>query len=149
MDHARNKRPSGFASSPVSHYSLRFFSHVMFAKIVLRTRGFPISFVATRDFHTSLLTCFISRYSYSFGSIPYQTLCRTGRIVRSLSCVVTTQGGAQGDTKILWKDVYNLIDLPQNRKLPLLKRVSSIKDQVMKLGGKRVIIFFFSTCYPL
>lgn len=117
----------------------------MLAKIVVRSRRFPIMFVASRDYHTSLPICFMSRYSYSFGFTQYHSLCRTGRIVPFLSCAVTTQGNAQGDTKIRWRDIYNLIDLPQNRKLPFLKRVSSIKDQVMKLGGKRVIIFYFSS----
>ena len=34
-----------------------------------------------------------------------------------------------------------MIDEPENRKLPLLKRLSGIKNQVRKLGGVRVIVF--------
>lgn len=45
--------------------------------------------------------------------------------------------------KMSWKDLKNLVDLPENRNQGLKYRVVGIKDQVVKLGGVRVLVFYF------
>lgn len=45
--------------------------------------------------------------------------------------------------KMSWKDLKNLVDLPENRNQGLKCRVVGIKDQVVKLGGVRVLVFYF------
>lgn len=55
--------------------------------------------------------------------------------------LVSTTSDSKPNQKITWKDIYNMIDEPENRKLPLLKRIGGIKNQVIKLGGVRVIVF--------
>lgn len=45
--------------------------------------------------------------------------------------------------KISWKDLKNLVDLPENRSQGLKCRLIGIKDQVVKLGGVRVLVFYF------
>lgn len=45
--------------------------------------------------------------------------------------------------KMSWKDLKNLVDLPENRNQGLKCRLIGIKDQVVKLGGVRVLVFYF------
>lgn len=45
--------------------------------------------------------------------------------------------------KMSWKDLKSLVDVPENRNQGLKCRVVGIKDQVVKLGGVRVLVFYF------
>ena len=45
--------------------------------------------------------------------------------------------------KLKWKDLRDMVDLPEYRDKGLKVRLGSIKDQIVKLGGVRVVVFYF------
>ncbi|KAK8803076.1 hypothetical protein WA538_002040 [Blastocystis sp. DL] len=51
--------------------------------------------------------------------------------------------------KITWRDIYNMVDEPENRKKPLLQRFKGIKNQVIRLGGIRVVVFHTATMFVM
>ena len=44
---------------------------------------------------------------------------------------------------IRWKDLKNLVDLPENRDKGMKCRLMGMKDQIVKLGGVRIVLFYF------
>jgi len=45
--------------------------------------------------------------------------------------------------KLKWKDLISLVDLPENKGKGLKVRLAGIKDQIVKLGGTRIVLFYF------
>ena len=45
--------------------------------------------------------------------------------------------------KINWKDLKGLIDLPENQGKGWKRRLLGMKDQIVKLGAVRVVVFYF------
>ena len=44
--------------------------------------------------------------------------------------------------KLKWKDLRDMVDLPEYRDKGLKVRIGGIKDQIVKLGGVRVVVFY-------
>ena len=132
-------------TASTSFSSLHSIDTHMIARRLLQLQRFATVPVGNRTVCAAFSSSFLSRFNNSDDLLTLQIFRRSCICALTGSSLVSTEKKNKPDTRIRWKDIYNLIDLPQNRHLPFLKRMASAKDQVMKLGGKRVIIFYFSS----